>query len=326
MAVIKGNRKKSEHPDIPLSERSAKLPKKPHLFKAFQTQKGQTIYMKQIKPFGVSPTPEQKPPPQKKITPSHTPPPQVTQQVPNIVAEKEKLLAKANQEINHYKEKEFQSIEQEKKIIFDEAHQDGFEQGKNEATQELASLIQDFKQAINSIETEKKKIFNNAQPGIVDLGFAIAEKIIQKELNQDSHIFQNILHEAITRVTEKDKVIVKINTDDYEAAQNYKTSFKKELSEFKHIDFTIDAEVERGGCIIETNMGFIDASIPTKFSMIQKAFEKLEDSRSEPTQDIEPITESEPDISNHDESLGNRENDSDNDDFNDIDFDDFEDE
>jgi len=307
MTVIKGNKKNTHQLALPISEGDTKLPQKSVLLKASHVKKGRTVYMKQVKPFSRSPVEpnkteaaplrqQKKSPTPISATPTPTQPQQ--QQVPNIMAEKERLLDQAREEIEHFKTNELQAIENEKKNIFEDAHQAGFEQGKDAATKELEHLIVSFKEALNSIETEKKNILENAKPGIVELGFAIAQKIIQKTLDQDSATFENILHEAISRVTEKDKVTVRVNADDYGDTQAYKENFKKELSEFKHIEFRVDPDIERGGCIIETNLGFIDSSISTKLSIIKTAFEQIEVVENNNIEPTEPMHTEEEDINN----------------------------
>ena len=46
------------------------------------------------------------------------------------------------------------------------------------------------------------------------------------------------------------------------------------LDGVKSLSIIEDSNIEPGGCIIETNLGFIDARISTKIKAIEEALEK----------------------------------------------------
>jgi flagellar assembly protein FliH len=183
--------------------------------------------------------------------------------------EESKLLI--DKEIEAYKKEKLENVEKEKEAAIKDAIKKETEKLNLESEKKLTALSKELTTTINSAASEKKKQLESTGKNMLKLGFAIAEKVIQTTIEQDSSLFQNILKEAISKITDKDKVTIKVNPHDLDHAKDYKKSFERELRDFKHLDIQCDDDIESGGCIIETNLGYIDSSISTKLALIERA-------------------------------------------------------
>jgi flagellar biosynthesis/type III secretory pathway protein FliH len=85
----------------------------------------------------------------------------------------------------------------------------------------------------------------------------------------------NIVAEAIARVSDREQIIVRVNRDDAEYLKRYKDRLSGMLDGVKSFSIIEDNNVEPGGCVIETNLGFIDAKIGTKIKSIESALKKV---------------------------------------------------
>ena len=80
-------------------------------------------------------------------------------------------------------------------------------------------------------------------------------------------------------VVDKDSVIVKVNPDDLELINSISDDSSLSLKDFKRLEFKEDGHVERGGCIVETNSGTIDARLSVQLEEIES--ELLEKTHNE---------------------------------------------
>ena len=87
----------------------------------------------------------------------------------------------------------------------------------------------------------------------------------------------NIISEAIARVSDREQIILKVNKEDIENVKRYKDRLSGVLDGIKSFSILEDSQVEPGGCIIETNLGFIDARIKTRIEQIENALWKAKD-------------------------------------------------
>lgn len=102
------------------------------------------------------------------------------------------------------------------------------------------------------------------------LAIAVAKKVVHREISVDRDIVQTLVHVALSRVAEKSGVTLCLNPEDY----SYLLERKAELgqSEGRDIALLADKSIERGGCLIQTNCGDIDARIEEQFREVERAF------------------------------------------------------
>ena len=182
------------------------------------------------------------------------------------------------QELEQYRQSVLTELEEEKSTLKSSAYQEGYDKGFAAGQAQFEALTTELKNAINGFAQEKQNILKQSEAAVIDLALEVSKKVIQTKISESPHVLNNILREALERVTDKDKVIIRVNSADLENVKRFQESFKKEFKDFKHIEIQSDPEIESGGCVIETDLGFVDSSISTKLSLIEAA---LNTARSE---------------------------------------------
>jgi len=184
-------------------------------------------------------------------------------------------MLQVQEEMNTYRMNQKRLLDEEKESTLKNAHDVGYFQGIEKAEREQEEKSKELLNSINQMAVEKRRIIEELEPQLMTLAIAIAEKVIQTQVERHPSVFRHILEEALNKITDKDSVLIKVNPKDLEFVKSYKEVYQKELSDFKRIDIQQDLNIDRGGCVIETKLGFIDSSIATKLDLIQKAFQKI---------------------------------------------------
>ncbi|KAF0133467.1 MAG: flagellar assembly protein FliH [Candidatus Saganbacteria bacterium] len=155
--------------------------------------------------------------------------------------------------------------------ILNDAKNEGEAKGKKEAEQKIKEALGTLNQAV----IERKKIIKDAESEILRLALKVAEQVIRSEVSLHRDVCLNIVSEAINRVSDREQVIVKVNREDAEYIKKYKDRLSGILDGVKSFSVIEDSQIEPGGCVIETNLGYIDARISTKLKSIEEAIEKV---------------------------------------------------
>lgn len=155
------------------------------------------------------------------------------------------------------------------------------EEGRQEGRQEASSRIEEAMETLNSAVKERKKIISDSENEILRLSLKVAEQIIRSEVSLHRDVCLNIVSEAIARISDREQVIVKVNREDAEYLKRYKDRLAGMLDGVKSFSIIEDANIEPGGCVIETNLGFIDARIATKIKSIEEALKKVSSGKNE---------------------------------------------
>ena len=167
-----------------------------------------------------------------------------------------------------------QKAKRDSSQIFELAKKDGYEAGRQEADLKIKEALQTLNQAV----TERKKIIKDAEGEILRLALKVAEQIIRSEVSLHRDVSLNIVTEAINRVSDREQVIVRVNREDAEYIKRYKDRLAGILDGVKSFSVLEDSAIEPGGCIVETNLGYVDARISTKLKSIEEALEKVKSS------------------------------------------------
>jgi flagellar assembly protein FliH len=158
--------------------------------------------------------------------------------------------------------------------ILDQAKKDGYESGRHDADLKIKEALQTLNQAVG----ERKKIIKDAESEILRLALKVAEQIIRSEVSLHRDVSLNIVTEAINRVSDREQVIVRVNREDAEYIKRQKDRLAGILDGVKSFSVIEDSQIEPGGCIVETNLGYVDARISTKLKSIEEALEKAKSS------------------------------------------------
>lgn len=132
--------------------------------------------------------------------------------------------------------------------------------------EEVYKILQQFDESFIDYEKAFEKL-------VVETAFEVAKKIVQREISNETIINENV-RIAINKIMGANEVRLKLNPSDVEQM----TEASKNLihgSSFNKIKIEPDERIEQGGCLIETEIGSVDARISTQLSEMQK---QLEDS------------------------------------------------
>lgn len=165
---------------------------------------------------------------------------------------------------------------EEAQAIKEQAKEQGLEEARVTAEEGASGKVKEAISTLNEAVVERKRIIKDAESEILRLALKVAEQIIKSEVSLHRDVSLNIVTDAISRVSDREQVIVRVNREDIENIKQYKDRIGSIVDGIKSLSIIEDSNVEPGGCIIETNLGYVDARISTKIAAIEDAFKKVE--------------------------------------------------
>lgn len=124
--------------------------------------------------------------------------------------------------------------------------------------------------AIEEISRLKKTILINSTEDMLRLVMAISRKVIQCETSMRDDIIQTVVKQALQAAIKSDEFSIKVNPEDFALVNEKKPLFLTSISGLNNITFEADPEISRGGCLIESDVGQVDATIETKLDEIHQ--------------------------------------------------------
>jgi flagellar assembly protein FliH len=195
-----------------------------------------------------------------------------------IKLEREKLQVETEQEIERGKyeaEKMIKEAELKVSEIEHQAYKKGYdagrEEGYKEGQAEVMRLVDRLGTIVSTAVDIRDDIIRSSEKLMTDMILMIARKVIKDEIVERREVVINNIKEAIQRIKDRDRIDIRVNFADLDMTTAHKDELIKMMDTLKKVNIYEDNRVDRGGCIIETDIGAIDARISTQLDAVEES-------------------------------------------------------
>jgi len=156
-----------------------------------------------------------------------------------------------------------------------EGRDEGLRQGREEAmTQtraELAELSARWQAAIEQWESCREQMHAEACEDVLRFAFALGERVVHRLLRVDPSIVRDQLTAAVRLLGRASALQISINPEDRGVLEQVVPDVAASLGRAAHVHLHDDATVARGGCVLATTGGYVDATIDTQLDRLAEA-------------------------------------------------------
>ena len=156
------------------------------------------------------------------------------------------------------------------KTGYDEGFQTAYQKGKNSAKEEFIPLLQTINSLIQELSEFRTMMYPKVEKEMIEMITLLTKKILQHEINTNEDSVKQMILLAINSVIDKENMTIRIHPSDKAHAEAFSPELKNLFSEIKNITFEEHPGIEKGGCVIETNFGTIDARVDQLENQIEK--------------------------------------------------------
>lgn len=173
-----------------------------------------------------------------------------------------------------YKEEE-NKLRKELENQYQNGFNEGFEAAQTQLEQQfneqIMSKSEEFYQILSGIEERLQSYEKSFESIVIAVSSKIAQKVLNREIENKS-IIESTLRNAIGKVLGAGGIILRLNPADYELL-NQGDFIVTLNNSFSKLKFEMDDSIEKGGGIIETEIGSVDARVSTQLEEIIKQLE-----------------------------------------------------
>jgi len=144
---------------------------------------------------------------------------------------------------------------------YDTGFEEGFNKGKESAKKEFSPVLETTQQLVEELSIFRKEMYNKVEREMIEMVIALTKKVIHFEFSTREDAVQDMIRLAVQSVLDRESLVIKIHPTDKEYAELFRPELHHMFSDIKNITFVAASGIERGGCIVETNFGVIDARI-----------------------------------------------------------------
>lgn len=165
-----------------------------------------------------------------------------------------------------------------------EAYMKGFEQGEKDGRElglkRFEVITQQLGNVLEGIKHQIKKVQQDYERDILKLMLDIGKRIFRQAALAQEELILNVLKEAFQYVSGRGEVLIRLHPADYQYLLTHQDRVPFPLEPKEGIRFIKDPSLTRGGCILETSFGEVDATYEAQFeemmALLLQPKEKME--------------------------------------------------
>lgn len=150
----------------------------------------------------------------------------------------------------------------------------GRAEAEHEAAQQLERVRAEFAElqggVLQSLRQSVATVTRDCQPALVTIALEAARKLVAGLPVSEAHI-EAVVQEALAEIEDKAQLRVLLHPDDLVMLERSGSKLLTTSVGGDRMRVEASTEVTRGGCIVQTRLGVIDARRESKFEMLQQA-------------------------------------------------------
>lgn len=139
--------------------------------------------------------------------------------------------------------------------------------GLEAGTKRAEAMLRRLAQTLDELKALRGTLVRQTEEQMVQLALAIARKILRREATVDHDLIVAMARVALERVGESGIATIRLNPEDYASTvQRHGDHWAG-----ARVKVVADPSVSRGGCLVESEFGFVDASVDAQFEQVAQA-------------------------------------------------------
>jgi type III secretion system HrpE/YscL family protein len=214
---------------------------------------------------GIGPSPSSRPAPQAPSTRAAPVPlrPEkrsiIEREVHDAKAEAKQIIAEAEAQAAQILE----DAQAQAQTTREEGYKAGYEDGAAQFTETVTRALQE-------VEAFKAEV----EPQYIALVRTCVEKILGQELRLNPDAVVGLVRNALRDATQQREIMVRVHPEDGEHVRKHQRRLMDVLARATNIEVRDDPSVARGGCVVVTELGTIDATLDRQLAAIVAALEE----------------------------------------------------
>ncbi|HEY2602596.1 MAG TPA: FliH/SctL family protein [Thermoleophilaceae bacterium] len=154
-----------------------------------------------------------------------------------------------------------------------QGYEEGYQAGMAAAREELAPASAALGEALAAAQQLRGELADTMEERAVELAMRVAEKVVSGAIEVQPERVTDVVRGALRCLVDRERVTVQVNTLDLELVREVIEPLASTLGGIEHFDVQEDRRVSRGGALVRSAAGEVDATIESK---LERAREVLE--------------------------------------------------
>jgi len=139
------------------------------------------------------------------------------------------------------------------------------------AREQVSEAVASFASMVDNIAAQRADLLKTAEEAVVRLAVAVARRIVGDAIRVDEETVLETVRRALRHVQEKERLVVRVNPEDLRIVREHRSEWLSIVEGSGSLDIEEDERIRRGGCLVETEAGNVEAQVERQVQTVEKA-------------------------------------------------------
>jgi flagellar assembly protein FliH len=150
---------------------------------------------------------------------------------------------------------------------FAKGYEAGERAGAEAGAKRADAMLRRLSQTLDDLASVRRDMIRQTERQMVQLALAIAKRVVRREVALDRELTLTMARVALDRLGDSTSLTVHLSPEDFDA-----TSARHGLLHpGSRVTVVSDPSVSRGGCRVESDFGYVDATVDAQFQELARA-------------------------------------------------------
>ena len=160
-----------------------------------------------------------------------------------------------------------------------EAWQNGYIDGRAEAaaaaTEQHNQALTDLLSVMIKLQDAYDKIYQDAEPEVLDLAIDIASKVLHTEIDRNDEVYSNMVHNVLHHIKREGKIVLRVSPSEYQRFFSSGEATYQVDGDPIRVSVVQEDGLESGACVIDSEGETVNGSIQSQIDRIVSAFHEM---------------------------------------------------
>jgi flagellar assembly protein FliH len=156
------------------------------------------------------------------------------------------------------------------KAAYERGRLDGERALSEQLLRQRTELLELHRGAVDSLRRAVPQVVQQTESALIALALEAARRFVSN-LPVSPEMVEAVVREAVAQAQEASEFHIYLHADDLALLKQHNSALLTPSLEAGRMHFQASAEVTRGGCLVQTRFGVIDARRETKLQQIERA-------------------------------------------------------
>jgi flagellar assembly protein FliH len=192
------------------------------------------------------------------------------QQAQKEFQKKETDMVQLNENLKTQLEQQLAAAQRSYDESFTKGQEEGLKQGTQQGLQKFIQTLESLQAVTNAARVQMEGLEKTQIQYIQAFVRAYVEKIVGNLCEKTTACLESNIQRAMAEMTQAVRFKLVVSKKDYEALTAMKERFLRLFPPTSNVEFIKDDTIQPGGCLLETELGSVDATIESQITLLNE--------------------------------------------------------